>query len=492
MTSGSMFIICSCALLLAVVYATLEANGNPDSEAAKEMIREKRGLRGNRHHRHRGHRGGEDDESSDRDYNLQHGRGRRPGRRGRPGRGRRPGGRPGRRGQCRRVGSATDLSDMPQRTQRLITALVGAQNSFTVNLHREIGQPVTDVVYSPFSIHQALTMTYMGANGDTAYEMKRTLALQGLGRRTARAAKKLNEVIRQSGNATLKTANGIYVKAGLNIVDDFSDRLDVFYQANISLFDWEHPDGPEGPINEWVSAQTNNLIPDLLAPDTITDLTALILVNAIYFKATWKTPFPLHLTTQQMFRKSRTEQVPVQMMQVEGMFKVGTVPGQGARILELAYEGERFSMLVLLPDDVDNLPTLENSLSADILTSRLDTVVASTIKVFLPRFKLETSVSVKESLQNMGMTKPFMEGTADFTGIVSTGQLYISDVIHKAVVDVNEIGSEAAGATAVIVNIESASLHPPPEIRCDHPFLFIIRDNVSKANLFIGKFSGGA
>ncbi|XP_046559941.1 serpin B6-like [Haliotis rubra] len=491
MAPGLIFTICSCALLIAVVYATLEATGNHDTELTEDAIREKRGLRGRHRHRHRSHRQGDGDGDGDEDGddNVRSGRGRGGGRRRRPGRGRRPGGRRGGRGQ-RRIASATDLSDMPQRAQRLITALVGAQNSFTANLHRQVGQPVTDVVYSPFSLHQALTMTFMGAMGNTAFQMKRTLALQGLGRRTRRAAKKLNEVISHSGNATLKTANGVYVKAGLTVVDDFTESLRVFYQANISSFDWEHPDGPEGPINEWVSEQTNNLIPNLVAPDTIDSLTAMILVNAIYFKAKWKTPFTPSLTTQQMFRKSRTEQVPVQMMQVEGMFKLGTVPGHAARILELPYEDDRFSMLVMLPNEIEDLPTLENGLTVDLLASRLDTVVASDLKVYLPRFKLETAISVKESLQNMGMTNPFLRGMADFSGIVSTRQLYISDVLHKAVVDVNEIGSEAAGASAVIISLES--LRIMPEIRCDHPFLFIIRDNVSKANLFIGKFSGGA
>ncbi|XP_067668669.1 serpin B8-like [Haliotis asinina] len=485
------FTICSCALLIAVVYATLEAYGNHDTELAEDAIREKRGVRWRHRHRHRIHRQGDSDGDGDEDDNVNRGRGRGGGgRRQRPGRGRRPGGgRRGGRGQ-RRIASATDLSDMPQRAQRLITALVGAQNSFTANLHRQVGQPVTDVVYSPFSLHQALTMTFMGAVGNTAFQMKRSLALQGLGRRTRRAAKKLNEVIRNSGNATLKTANGVYVKRGLNVVGDFSDSLHVFYQANISSFDWEHPDGPEGPINEWVSEQTNNLIPDLVAPGTIDSLTAMILVNAIYFKAKWKTPFTASLTTQQMFRKSPTEQVPVQMMQVEGMFKLGTVPGLPARLLELPYEGGRFSMLVMLPNEIQDLPALENGLTVDLLASRLDTVVASDLKVYLPRFKLETAISAKESLQNMGMTDPFMEGMADFSGIVSSGGLYISAVIHKAVVDVNEVGSEAAGASAVIISFES--LRITPEIRCDHPFLFIIRDNVSKANLFIGKFSGGA
>ncbi|XP_046559944.1 serpin B6-like isoform X2 [Haliotis rubra] len=445
------FTICSCVLLIAVVYATLEATGNHDTELTEDAIREKRGLRGRQRHRHRSHRqgDGDGDGGEDGEDNVGSVRGRGEGRRRRPGRGRRPGGgRRGGRGQRRTV----DLSNMTQRAQRLIAALVGAQNSFTANLHRQVGQPVTDVVYSPFSIHQALTMTYMGANGDTANQMKRTLALQGLGRRTRRAAKKINKVIRRSGNATLKTANGVYVKADLNVVDEFSDSLRVFYQANISSFDWEHPDGPEGPINEWVSEQTNNLIPNLVAPGTIDSLTAMILVNAIYFKAKWKTPFTQSLTTQQMFRKSRTEQVPVQMMQVEGMFKLGTVPGHAARILELPYEGDRFSMLVMLPNEIEDLPTLENGLTVDLLASRLDTVVASDLKVYLPRFKLETAISVKESLQNMGMTNPFLEGMADFSGIVNTGQLYISDVIHKAVVDVNEVGSEAAGATGVVMS----------------------------------------
>ncbi|XP_048246894.1 leukocyte elastase inhibitor-like [Haliotis rufescens] len=499
-------VICFCLLLAAVIYATSDASENDNK--VEVLARLKRGARGGRRQnagrRHSGRPRGEgEDEEED---TAGRGGRRRPGRRDRPGRrghGQAPGrgNRQGRRGHGHRQGQAharwgqpiTSFASLPDRVQRLITSLVGAQNSFITNFHKEVGLPATDVVYSPFSIHQALTMTFMGARHQTAFQMKQALSLRGLGRRTRLAAKKLNQLLNNPGNATLKTANSIYLQPELDILQEFTDALGLFYQANISSFDWGHPAGPEGPINEWVSAQTNNLIPTIINQGTITRLTAMVLVNAIYFKARWQKPFTPEMTSEQLFRKTPNEQVPVQMMEVEADFKVGAVPGHAARLLELPYEDGRFSMLIILPDDEAGLTTIEDALTTDILASTLDTIIAAKLKVFLPRFKLETSLSVTQALQTMGMTRPFSAGLADFTGITSSSDAYISDVLHKAVVEVNEEGSEAAAATAVIIEVRSfAGMQPPsPVFRCDHPFLFFIRDNVSKLNLFVGKFSGG-
>lgn len=369
--------------------------------------------------------------------------------------------------------------------------LLTAQNVFTSSLHSQIGRPETDVVYSPYSVHHALTMAYLGARTKTAVQMKRVLALQGLGRRVHRANMRLSAMMNDPGNATLETANALYVKAGVTLEREFSTGLTSYYNSSISMFDWDHPDGPEGPINEWVSTKTHTLIPTILTPGTITQMTAMVILNAIYFKAKWKHPFAAEMTTQRMFSKTATEQVPVQTMEIEGRFKVGVVPGLAASLLELPYEGDRFSMLVMLPNSTDGITTLEEGLTAEILATTLDATPPATVKVYLPRFKLESALSLKTSLQNMGMVKAFDAGKADFSGINGNNDLYVADVIHRAVVDVNEEGSEAAGATAVIIGLRTFP-RPTPEFRCDHPFLFIIRDNVSKVNLFVGKFSGGA
>ena len=239
-------------------------------------------------------------------------------------------------------------------------------------------------------------------------------------------------------------------------------------------------------INKWVSDQTNKKIENLLN-DPLDPLTRMILVNAIYFKGDWAMKFDAKDTKKKKFYRSDGSSVDVDMMNMKKRFRMYFIHELHTKVLELPYKGESLSMILLLPDDKDGLAKLEAGLTADQLMELwLTPHSRSEIVVALPRFILEKSANLGETLANMGMSDVFAGGRADFSKMDGTHNLFLSEVIHKAFIEVNEEGSEAAAATAVIMKKKSKKPHAL-EFRADHPFLFMIRCNRSKSLLFMGK-----
>jgi hypothetical protein len=266
------------------------------------------------------------------------------------------------------------------------------------------------------------------------------------------------------------------------------------------------PEASRLTINQWVEQKTENKIKDLLPPGIIDPTTRLVLTNAIYFKGDWQTPFAKARTIDQDFSLSPEQKIKTPMMHREGSFK--HFNGGTFQALEIPYKSGGLSMIVLLPNDVGELPALERSLTAYNMRQWLDQLrPASNVILSLPKFRMEARFSLKDKLVAMGMKQAFDGSLADFSGMVSrktmqrdgsslgggphSGNLYISAVIRKAFVDVDEEGTEAAAATAVVHKAMSGAFHrpaPPPIIFCvDHPFVFLIRDNRSGGILFMGR-----
>jgi len=287
-----------------------------------------------------------------------------------------------------------------------------------------------------------------------------------------------------AGGYELVTANALWGQQGYDFLPDFVSLTQKYYGAGFNAVDFKNQtESARLTINSWVSEQTKQKINDLLAPGVLTDLTRLVLTNAIYFKGNWAVQFKKEDTHDLPFYLGGGKTVNAPLMYRKGKYKY--VETDSLQVLELPYFGEELSMVVLLPKAKDGLAGLENELSADKLDEWLSQAYTNEVMVYLPKFKLESKFLLNQTLADMGMVDAFSV-KADFSGIESKKELMITAVVHKAFVEVNEEGTEAAAATAVVFGLKSMAVMEP-EFKADHPFIFLIRDNRSGAILFIGR-----
>ncbi|KAK7089907.1 leukocyte elastase inhibitor A-like isoform X2 [Littorina saxatilis] len=483
---GSFTVVCVVALVLVAASLAL-ANRNHDARAAGDVALA-RGMRNLDWENRRGNeRIAVDGETpaGRRGGGAGNGGRRRGGnRRNNNGAGGRRGGRG--RGRGRGRGQRPPFS---RREMNLVGRLSDANAQFSLQMYSTLKQDRPELIFSPHSIHTALTMTYMGARDRTARQMVRTLGLRRLKKQKAHVAyAALTTSLAQPGNVTLNTANAVYSKPQLPIEEAFRTNLVNLYKAKFDVFDYEAENGPEVPINRWVASMTQDKVTDLLERGTITPLTAMVIVNAIYFKGNWKEKFEPDETSEQTFYQERGSTVPVQMMKRTANFNYSHSQALQAHVVELPYQDGRFSMYVILPETRGALNQVEAGLNLETLNHLLLTLRSNRVELHLPRFKSESKFSLKEALQNMGMSDPFSQTRASFSGICTSHDLFISDVIHQAVVEVSEEGTEAAAATGVVIGLRSFAPNPI-EVKADHPFIYGIRDKLSKVWLFMGRYN---
>jgi serpin B len=284
----------------------------------------------------------------------------------------------------------------------------------------------------------------------------------------------------------LFTANALWTQTGERILADFQKRIEVNYQGGQYAVDFRHaPDQALRTVNSWVEEQTKGKIRDLLKSTHIDPTTILVLTNAIYFNARWATPFSKEKTAQEFFHASVTDVASVAMMKHSGRFRYfdeGTF-----QTLELPYKGDTLSLVIFLPKANDGLGRLEASLTAARIETWLTKLSSYRVDVSLPKFKMTSECELKDALSDMGMSVPFKPGAANFSGISGTRELAISAVVHKAFVEVDEKGTEAAAATGVVAFRTAAIAQPPVIFRADHPFFFLIRDIRTGSILFVGR-----
>ena len=250
------------------------------------------------------------------------------------------------------------------------------------------------------------------------------------------------------------------------------------------------PEEARQSINSWVEERTEARIKDLIAPGVLDDRTRLVLTNAIYFKGDWTKPFDKGATRDDTFHVTRDKTTRVPLMQKQDDFRFRA--GDGLKVLDLPYAKGDLSAVILLPDAIDGLPALEAKLNREGLGRWLSDLRKQKVQVFVPRFKLTCEFSLADVLRSMGMPLAFDEQRADLSGISSQERLSISAVIHKAFVDVNEEGTEAAAATGVVAKAVALVLGEPAVFRADHPFIFVIRDNRTGSILFMGRVANPA
>lgn len=363
-------------------------------------------------------------------------------------------------------------------------ATATAVNQFALDLHRELGKRPGDVFFSPASIAAALGMTWAGANGPTADQLAKALHVT-LPPEKAHPALGALLAADASGDPTLAAANRLWCLPE-DLLPAFLAATKDAYGAEVGQVDFRtDPDGARQTINRWVEERTRDRIKDLVPSGTLTPLTRLVLTNAIYFKGSWKTAFDGTETRTGTFTLATREAVGAPLMHaaVPGRF----FHGDGFVLGELPYKGERLSMVVIVPAEPDGLPALEAKLTADALASWLAAARhVEKLDVTLPRFKIEQAVDLVPPLQALGVNDAFSQTLADLSGMNGKKDLYVSAALHKAFVEVTEAGTEAAAATAVVVGVKSAA-EPPPTVRADRPFLFLIRDTQTGLILFLGR-----
>ncbi|TWW58299.1 leukocyte elastase inhibitor [Takifugu flavidus] len=377
-----------------------------------------------------------------------------------------------------------------------MAAISGSNTAFALELLRTLsqGNPSGNIFVSPLSISSALAMVYLGAKGETAAQMAQALSFSS-GKDVHADFQTLNgEINSPSASYTLKLANRLYGESTANFLSEFLDATQKYYHADLKAIDFiGAPEECRAEINSWVEEQTENKIKDLLKPGTVSTMTRLALVNAIYFKGNWMNRFDEANTKEMPFKVNQNESKPVQMMYQMKKLPYNYIPEHGVQILELPYVEEELSMFILLPEETTDGPSpllkLENELTREKLdewTNRENMDVHSEVLVHLPKFKLEEDYEMNEALAKLGMTDVFCAAKADLSGMNGDGGLFLSTVAHKAFVEVNEEGTEAAAATAGMV---AFCMLREEHFTADHPFLFFIRHNKTKSILFLGRYS---
>jgi serpin B len=374
--------------------------------------------------------------------------------------------------------------------------LVAGNNAFALDLYAKIGKGSGNRFISPFSISCAIAMTHAGARGETAKQIAKAMHFslppgelhsvfhQLLGDLHPREDSPAHT--KSAGSFELFAANALWAQSGKRILPDFQKLIETNYDGALYPVDFQQsPTAACEVINHWVEEQTRGKIKNLLKPQTVDSRTVLILTNAIYFKALWASPFSPQLTRPDDFQVSASEKIRVDMMHLSGRFRFAE--DSLAQILELPYLGGNLSMIVVLPRAKDGLGQLEASLSLARLDGVLKSLASRRVEISLPRFKLTGECELKDALSALGMPAAFDLGMADFSGITGTRELAISAVVHKAFVEVDEKGTEAAAATGVVTARVSAVIAQPTVFRADHPFLFLIRDSRNGSILFLGR-----
>lgn len=367
--------------------------------------------------------------------------------------------------------------------------LVFSSSKFAIDLFDQLKKSEDpNYFFSPYSIHQALSMTMNGNEGEVLNEFLTLLNYEGMGLEEAnKAAKELTQFLTDlDPKVQMAIANAIWYKQEFQVYPPFKDAVTDFYKAEVAGLDMFNPQSPN-IINQWVESKTNGLIKDLI--DQIPGNTVMYLVNAIYFKGDWKYRFQHSQTKKEMFHISPSQSVEVDMMEMEGASTYRYFVDDGVHYLEIPYSSGQFNMGILTTDD-HNLDKAMERLTFNNLENWRENAQERNLVLKMPKFKMRYKMAnMKDDLIAMGLEKPFVANPLNFTKLFDhpTDPMYINRVIHDAFIEVDEKGTEAAAATAVEVGLVSTGPHTPTAFVLDKPFVFFIQENHSGAILFMGK-----
>uniref|UniRef100_A0A3P9LW37 Leukocyte elastase inhibitor n=1 Tax=Oryzias latipes TaxID=8090 RepID=A0A3P9LW37_ORYLA len=381
-----------------------------------------------------------------------------------------------------------------------INPLSKANISFSLAMFRQLSEDhnTTNIFFSPFSISSALAMVMLGARGDTATQMAECLKTQDCQEEVHTLFQQLlKELNKPRAGFLLSVANRLYGEQSFLFFQEFLKQTSSCYKAQLESVDFRNKyEEARIKINSWVEKQTQDKIKDLMGESSLSDITTLVLVNAIYFKGTWDQKFLGSQTKYADFRLNKKDKKPVMMMRQEAEFPYVEIPEIDCQILEMPYKGKELSMLIFLPqeilDESTGLERLEKLLTSEKFMewTSPEKMPLTEVVVCLPRFKMEEKYNLKKVLTRMGMVDAFDEEKCNFSGMSGTTGLFLSEASHKAVVEVNEKGTVAVAATGTsLVDYNCGILYVPKIcFVANHPFLFFIRHNSSMNILFAGRF----
>jgi serpin B len=368
--------------------------------------------------------------------------------------------------------------------------LAGANTAFAIQMYGQLSSAEGNLVFSPYSISSALAMVCAGARGETARQMAQTLHFDQCPADVHALFYGLAHSLAAAGGNELEIANSLWPQQGYPFRPDYLDLLKKDYDSTITPQDYAHAtEAARKTINQWVDDKTRHKISEIIGPGALNSSARLVLVNAIYFNGKWATPFPAGATYPDNFQTKSGKTIIAPFMRKSGHFSYGE--NDQLQILSLPYADGKLELTILLPRDRNGIVILEKNLSPTNLTAWGASLRLQPVNVLLPKFKISTALELSRTLEALGMKDPFDPATADFSGMDGNPHwLYVSAVLHKAYIDVNEKGTEAAAATAVVVESLAMPVREQfHEFRADHPFLFLLRDSTTGSILFMGRVS---
>ncbi len=397
------------------------------------------------------------------------------------------------------VGSAVSDSARMDSTASAgdVAAAAAGNQAFSAEAYLQLaGADAGNLVLSPASIRLALAMTWAGADGDTAAQMADTLHLDLPADRMHAALNAIDALLDSRNReeapgpdglerkVVLTISNALWGQTGYAFLGEFLDTLAINYGAGMRLVDYQNEtEAARVTINDWVADQTNDRITDLIPRGVLNALTRLVLTNAVYLDATWASPFDPNDTWDGTFTNLTGDEVTLDVMHQTETF--GYSSGDGWQAVELPYVGNELAMLVLVPDG-GRFDEIEAALGR-VLGDAVEGLQPSTVALGLPKWEFRTQASLVEMLQALGMTDAFDQRLADFSPMTGEPELFIADVIHEAFIVVDEAGTEAAAATAVVMELKAAPPSENIELEIDRPFLFSLYDRETGEILFIGR-----
>jgi serpin B len=395
--------------------------------------------------------------------------------------------------------AAEQKSDKPRETAPAVTTyaaekLTEGNNRFALNLYRVLKDNEGNIFYSPYSISEALAMTYGGARGETEKEMASALQFLLEQGQLHSAFNNLDIELAKRGEGAegkdgegfrLNVVNAIWGQKGYKFSESYLDLLAQNYGAGMRIVDYiDAAEEARQTINDWVAQQTEDKIKDLLPAGSVNSLTRMVLTNAIYFNAAWANQFEKEATQPAQFTLPDNSTVSVDMMK-QYAEHYNYAEGQDYQVIELPYDGRELSMLVLLPAE-GKFTEFESTLDDSLLNTILAQLQPAAVNLSMPKFEIKYETGLAGAMRSLGMQQAFIGGTADFSGMTGNLDLYITDILHKAFISVDEAGTEAAAATGVVFGTSSM----PTDIKdftMDRPFIFMIKDNPSGQILFLGR-----
>jgi serpin B len=365
--------------------------------------------------------------------------------------------------------------------------VVDSNTSFAISLYQKLKESGENIFFSPYCISIALSMTFAGSRGQTEKQMAEILGFisrQGELHRSFCELENHLQVIQDSGDVQLIIANSLWLDQSYPLLTEYLALLKQYYDVVLTYVNYGQPETARAIINAWVDDKTKGKIKDLISKGIITPITRLVITNAIYFKGSWLSQFDEEKTELMPFWILPEEKINVATMTQKREY--GYSETADMQILEIPYQGDDITLIMLLPKDIDGLVKIEETLCVETLDQWIHNLQSREVEVFLPKFKLQSVFRLDDVLESMGMTDAFDAEKANFSGMDGIARLFITAVLHKAYIEVNEEGTEATAATAVIMGLKG---FPPPPIvfRANHPYLFLIREKTTGSILFLGR-----